>query len=255
MRGLFRIGGASCILVLIAAAERQSEDGQIRGRVADSALSYVRNALIRLMPEESRETRYRVRTGADGTFLLDGIKPGSYAMAAWSPGFRERFVPVIVQTGSTTEVGEIQLQLVSCNAPSIICDDFFTPSTFPDHWPTDNTYSRGEIKLDLGCAVDVDKGKAFSKVTRSVEFRLQSDDSGRLLMMPLHGALLAQPNSAGLSCEGARYSKEAVRVAGLGLGSDLCLRTNEGRNAQIFFTEEVAPNTANLRVTYITWKK
>jgi hypothetical protein len=71
-------------------------------------------------------------------------------------------------------------------------------------------------------------------------------------LKPLNGARISQLGEADSNCGHARYQREAVRIDGLGPGSDLCVRTNGGARSQIFITGEVQPGSEELRLYFVT---
>ncbi|MCU1259771.1 MAG: hypothetical protein JWO80_2656 [Bryobacterales bacterium] len=238
------------------------EDGRIRGEVVDHKSASIPNATIRVMLGTTGSTRYRVRGRSDGSFHLNGIQPGTYTVALSVHGFREKFVDnVVVNTGREVDLGRLPLQLAGCDAPWIICDSISTE-------PAPNTtVVHGEIKLPLECSVDIDKGKLLCPAVRggpspaspttdhSSDFRLHVGSDHHLYLEPQNSARLAEPNSAEADCGGAIFLDRSIRVNGLGPGSDLCVRSSEGRYAHIFFTGEVQPDSRQIEVYYVTTRK
>jgi hypothetical protein len=130
----------------------------------------------------------------------------------------------------------------------------------------DMRYSQGDIRVPLGCAVDIDKGKVLCTVVldgpataspvkdRTTDFWLNVGSDKHVYLEPRNGARLAEPNSAAADCRGAVFLSHRVRVDGLGRGSDLCLRSNGGRYSHVFFTDEVQPDSTQIAICYVTWK-
>ena len=74
-------------LVAVAAAEAQQGGSAIRGRVTDQQQGILPGVAIVVTHAESGTIRETV-TGADGTFLVPGLVPGPYRIAAAAPGLQ-----------------------------------------------------------------------------------------------------------------------------------------------------------------------
>ena len=115
------------------------------------------NASIRAIPRTTGRTIYRCQSESDGAFHLDGIEPGTYTLAVSLQGFREKLIDnLLVTTGREVDLGRVRLDIASCDAPGVICDSFLNEPV------ADTTFSRGEIKIPLGCAVDIDKAECYA---------------------------------------------------------------------------------------------
>ena len=82
---------------------------------------------------------------------------------------------------------------------------------------------------------------------------MRAGSDQRVYLEPLNGAQAAEANSAD-DCQNPKFGDRAVRVDGLGRGSDVCLRTNQGRRSHVFFTEEVEPDSKGISIYYVTRK-
>jgi hypothetical protein len=129
----------------------------------------------------------------------------------------------------------------------------------------------GQLQVHLHCAVDLDSGVCLCMVTldgdgtegpshpagKDDDFRFEPDGS-RLYLQPRHGALLAKPTHvvSGLTgCRAAQYSKGRLRVDGLPTGFSICVRTNEGRYAEVRLEEAIRAGTERVLFSYTTWER
>jgi hypothetical protein len=60
----------------------------VAGRVTDAHGAPIEGALIRLEPDDG--PAITARTGADGSYAIDDVAPGTYAASASAPGFLAR---------------------------------------------------------------------------------------------------------------------------------------------------------------------
>ncbi len=239
---------------LLACMLDGGEAGRVDGKVVDPESQVVAGATIRMLPRGTGLTKYRSHSRSDGVFRIDEVVPGSYIVAVYSPGFRERFLNnVELKAGDSVGLGTITLELAGCDGPGTFCD------YFDGRTPPDDKFSRGDLTLRTGCRVDIDHGRAECGAggdtpngASDFEFRAAAD--GRLYLEPRNGARLAEPNSAHASCRGAVFGGGSVRIDGLGMGSDVCLRSSEGRVSQIFFTAEMRSGDERIAIHYVTWK-
>jgi hypothetical protein len=260
-----RAGTALFIGSLIFSTHALADEvGHVRGQVADSESAAISNAHIRAIPQTTGVTRYRSQSEMDGSFHFDGVEPGTYTVAVSAQGFREKLIgSVLVQAEHEVDLGEVRLAVTSCDAPGVFCDSISTGPTEP---VTDTVFSRGEIRVPLGCTVDIDKGEvtcigvldgppAPSPMRdRSSDFWLNLRSDNHIYLEPRNGARLAEPNSGDANCGGAVLLTHRVRVDGLGPGSDLCLRGNSGRYSHIFFNGEVQPDSKEIVIYHVTRK-
>ena len=248
-------------LLICATPGLAEESGGVRGQVVDTELAALPNAAIRVMPRTTGSTKYRSQGRSDGSFYLDGIEPGTYVVAVSVHGFREKLIDnVLVNTGSEVDLGSVRLVFAGCDAPGVNCDSFSAePATEP-------TFSHGEIKVPLECTADIDHGGVLCTVVldgpastspmsdHTSDFWLHLRSDKHVYLEPRNGARLAEPNSTEADCRGAVFLDRRIRIDGLGPGSDLCLRSNEGRISHIFFTGEVQPDSKQIAIYYVTRK-
>jgi hypothetical protein len=79
----------------------------------------------------------------------------------------------------------------------------------------------------------------------------------RMFLRPQHGAKFSKRivGSANYkACADAIYSRNALRVDNLPVGTNVCMRTSEGRLANITI-HGYDPATFAFTVTYVTWEK
>src|SRR5581483_10823702 len=112
--------------------------------------------------------------------------------------------------------------------------------------------SHGDLALTPGCGADVDKGSSlcfpdWESADRTADFRFTVTEDHQTIFAPKNGARLAEPNSARASCQGAVFLDRPIRVDGLSARSDLCLRTSEGRLAEIFYLSDMDPEIKQIR--------
>jgi hypothetical protein len=62
--------------------EVASATGAVRGRLRDAGGAWAKDALVLLGTTPDTRSPWSVRTGEDGTFRIDGVPPGSYALRA-----------------------------------------------------------------------------------------------------------------------------------------------------------------------------
>jgi hypothetical protein len=75
-------------LTYLGSGYAQTLDATIRGRLEERSGSLIANAVVRVINEETQDTRLTV-SGADGEYTLPALPPGSYRIEAEYPGFRK----------------------------------------------------------------------------------------------------------------------------------------------------------------------
>jgi len=83
------------LLALFSSIAAQTYRGSVRGTVYDPNRDVVPGAEIKLINTETNEAR-EVKTGADGEYTIDAVRPGSYQLEATSNGFRKEVIPLTV---------------------------------------------------------------------------------------------------------------------------------------------------------------
>ena len=102
-RSLWLLPVFLCLLSSFALTQT-SLSGAVAGTARDAHQGAIVQAQISLKNLESGES-FAARTGDSGAFRIAGLKPGSYALKAASPGFADFGpLPVTVELGSITEV-------------------------------------------------------------------------------------------------------------------------------------------------------
>src|ERR1044071_834380 len=128
------------LLVLPQAEAEPEGGGLIRGILTDATGAVLPGGFIRVFQTSSNALITRLRVEPDGTFQTEQLQPGSYTVVAWMKGFSARRLSVVVLEGQKTDMGKIQLEVVSCDAPSVICDDFGIGTR---NRPPDRIHSQG----------------------------------------------------------------------------------------------------------------
>jgi hypothetical protein len=242
------------LIVFAAAAILPAQTGQclIRGEVTDGSHAAIGNAVIHVLTKNSMAVVYSGNAHYDnGTFCVKELSPGTYTVKAWQNGFRaNRVHDVVVRSGETTELGTIQLEVGSCEARGVNCDYFYTPKTFPSKPEPIVEVTRTNLKLPRACGADLAKGKVICPSkgpAKDVDVAFLEED-GVLLLRPANGARIQR------DCDGA-YRDEALRLAGLGKGDELCVTTGKGYESHLFFEgDDVEPNATQLNLWMVTKK-
>jgi hypothetical protein len=80
--------GAVCILLLhlLAVAVYPQATSRVTGTVQDPGRAVVPNAVVTLT-NEAANVSVETKTTSSGTYVLDGISPGSYTLTITAPGF------------------------------------------------------------------------------------------------------------------------------------------------------------------------
>jgi len=133
-----------------------------------------------------------------------------------------------------------------------------------------SVHRQGKLEIHESCSVDLDEGASVCWVTvdgdgteprihargKAYDFWLQRGGKA-LFLVPQNGAVLAIGNlkEAGLQgCATAQYGKGKTRVDDLPRGTYICVRTNEGRYAEMRL-EDAGRVRDGVVVSYITWEK
>src|SRR5437867_2392445 len=95
---LFMLGFA-----LAARLTAQVPTGTITGTVSDQVAAVLAKATVTVTNKDTGASRV-VRTGADGTFSVPSLPPGSYDVLIEASGFQPTISPAEVVTGATTTV-------------------------------------------------------------------------------------------------------------------------------------------------------
>ena len=114
------------------------------------------------------------------------------------------------------------------------------------------------VEVDKGeaaCAAVADGAAAVApKSNGTSDFWFRAGPDQHIYLEPRNGVRLTEPNSADTDCRHGVYRNQAVRVDGLGRGSDLCLISNAGRYSHVFFMAEIEPDAGEVSIYYMTRK-
>lgn len=210
------------------------------------------NAFISVFPKESTLLAFRGNANySDGTFCIAGLSPGAYTIKAWYNGFRGNLVrDVAVRAYETTNIGTVQLEVGSCDAPGVSCF-FITPLNSPSQPDPPVDAARTHLTLPRACGIDLVRGKVICSGSEG------SAEDTDVVFLEEHGALILRPaNGARVQpdCTGA-YRDQALRVEGLGKGDELCVKTENGYISHLFFEgDDVQPDAAKLTLWIVTKK-
>ncbi len=221
-------------------AAQAARVGHVRGVVVDATGGGLRWAFVRVLQPASKSLIARVPADPNGVFQTGALQPGSYVLVAWAQGFGvRRLSPVVVRAGETTDVGTMQLDLASCDAPGMMCDDF-------GMGPPDPFLARGYLELKLDCGVELRNNKCYCpdssgamRQDRALDLRLTKDETG-VYLNAVNGATLSA----------SRESR--FRLDGLGPGDEIWVRTHEGLRSHVFFVDDVERGSPSVRFWHVT---
>jgi hypothetical protein len=246
---------ALCRLLIVLAASTalasDGDDGRITGRIFDYSIqdqgavgAPLPGAIVRLTPVDGGPTLARTRAGRDGYFVLDGVKPGTYAVRMWLQGWREKAVRVDVRQRDPVDVGTVRLD-VAFDEPGVMVD-------CPD--PTCGILSSGHVDLRRECTIDLDAGTSAcgpeTGARKKAGLVLISGEGASLWLRPVNGALMTVPKPGQSDCNGATYANRAIRIDGLGPGNDFCVITGKRRLSHVFFADYVEPDSVQIKLWY-----
>ncbi len=116
------------------------------------------------------------------------------------------------------------------------------------------TFSTGALSVRQTHVFDVDRGVMDQQSVADVWF--QAKTAKDLFLTPRNGAAMSvsgSRNRGRAGCAKARYSKGAVPLAKLPVGTYICVKTNERRIAE-FRINGKAGNPVTLTLGYTSWK-
>lgn len=239
---------ALCFLATAALGTLTAADsGTLRGQVVDRTLAGLSPAMIRVMQAGSGITKYRTRGDLRGNFAIHEMEFGVYTLAVSVAGFREKFIRNINLNASAINIslGKIPLDFAGCDAPTVMCDDISATPTLG------RAHSEGDLALSLDCAADTDDGKVYCRTERKADISIKRTKDNYIHLESRNGATLADAN-APTTCPDSILTRSAIRIDGLGPGSDICIRTSSGRRTQLFLTSEVEPSSKHITFHYVT---
>jgi hypothetical protein len=125
-------------------------------------------------------------------------------------------------------------------------------------------HSKGTLGLGANCAYDLDAGKDMCWIDlppqrdeKTHDFWFQWDGK-RQYFNPRNGAVLAMAGRRAVDlagCRGAHYRTGRLRVDGLPVGSHICVRTSEGRYADVRFETPVNTEPHEMTISFVTWER
>jgi hypothetical protein len=101
MRRLFCAAGLVIVVTTATAAQQTAAEGSVAGHVTDTTLFPIPGVSVTV---SRRDTRREVATGADGEFVINGLRPGVYTVTAMLPGFRTRSQVVQVRAAERQDL-------------------------------------------------------------------------------------------------------------------------------------------------------
>jgi hypothetical protein len=235
---------------LVASPPNQAQSGgTIRGQVLDPMGAVIAKAAVRILDARTRQTIDTVQSGEDGRFTARNLPAGDYLIAASATGFREKLAPIgTAKAGSDTSV-TIHLEVLDCDAPGVNCD-IFTTGPYTDPHPI---VSRHDLSVRGGEAVNLDQSTVASQPADS-DIRLEAQSEG-LFLLPANKALIYQECGTEGACGKGRSTLKSVRIDGLGLGSEFCIKTRTGRCSKIYLTKQVDPGADQATMLVVTREK
>lgn len=108
--------------------------------------------------------------------------------------------------------------------------------------------SSGDVSLRGNQGADLDTGRVAS----GGDLYLRAVTPLLLLLEPSGGARMQIGDRTDRDCAGAHYSADHVRLENLSVGQYLCVRTNEGRIAQVRVTSVTRAPARTLGLHYVT---
>lgn len=238
------------LTALVASPPNQAQSGgTIHGQVLDPMGAVIAKAAVRILDAHTRRTVDTVQSDEDGRFTARNLAAGDYLIAASATGFREKLVPVgTVKAGSDTSV-TIHLEVLDCDAPGVNCD-IITTGPYTDPHPI---VSRHDLSVRGGEAVNLDQSTVTTQPA-AADIRLETQPAG-LFLVPANKALIYQECGTEGACGKGRSTLKSVRIDGLGLGSEFCIKTRTGRCSKIYLTKQVDPGADEATVLVVTRKK
>jgi hypothetical protein len=195
---------------------------------------------IRVYQTPSNTLITRLRVEPDGGFQTGQLQPGSYVVVAWVQGFSARRSSVVILAGQTTDMGKIQLEVGSCDAPGVMCDNFGIG-------PPDRIRSQGYLEVKMDCGVSLRESKVYCPHAPG-----GPKDQAFDVRATREGVAVYFTAVNGSSFLRRRAGKSRIRVDGMGQGDDIWVRTRHGLQAHIFFVDDVEPISQSIRIWHVT---
>jgi len=224
---------------------------QFQGAVTDSEGATISKTTIRVLDGKTRKVVEIAQTDPKGRFNLRDLHPGSYAVTFSSAGFSPEMIEVDTRKIRDGAFQTVRLTARECDAPNEVCDTLSSDNPIPE---PHRVVSRGAMMVGWSDAVDLNERIVVSPTSRSADFQLTENDGG-IYVTPLNGA--ARQSVCGTEFNRRRAKKEtsALRIDGMGEGSEICMETTHGRFSKIYLTHEVQPGDQQIAIYVVTRDK
>ncbi len=222
----------------------------LRGQVYDTSGAVIARATIRVLDASSRSTVQSVHPDQEGRFEVQGLGAGDYLIAVSSPGFTEKLMRVGALRPGDVSFQKVQLEVLDCDAPQVNCD-IITTGPYTDPHPL---VFHGSLTVNRSEAVDLEKGVVPPSGPDAADFNLTTQNGG-LYLTPLNKAAIVEPCKTDARRRKTSGKVDSVRMDGLGLGSEICIRTNRGDFSKIFVQQLIEPGSDQIVLQVVTRAK
>jgi len=236
-------------LAAVMVAGSALANGIVRGVVMDPNSVVIPRSEVRLLPEGSGTTKYRVETGDNGEFIVENVSPGAYVVRAHHVGFMEGAVTATVIDGEIADAGRVPLRLAPCDAPGVNCF-YISASSDPPPPPS----ASGSVALRMDCGVDLDLPTMScpdnaNRVDSRADLQAHAGGGGAIYLTAINGARISD-------CATKSDINQPIRVDGLGPGNDWCVETNAKHPSHVFIGAwwVVEPGAEEVRLWIVTRK-
>lgn len=240
---------ALLLIGLLGCGRLCGQGSAVVGRVVDTSPAGVA-AFVRVVSTETGAVARRVKADEAGAFVMAGLPAGHYTVTAWAPGFRRAEVKgLVLREGERRELGEMVLQVASCDAPGVQCMPVAPAGQKLEISWLERILFQDYRALKVGCGADIDQrepGRCLQG-TALADFRLRRE-GGRLALVAENGARLA---AEGGECGQARYLETRLEIDGMGPGVDFCVKSAKGHEAHVYFTQDVEPGVEEIQLWYV----
>jgi hypothetical protein len=213
--------------------------GSVEGRVVDPTGASIPKSLVRLMPKDSGETKYRTESDDLGSFSFSNVTPGEYVVRASHVGFRESSESLTVRDGKATNARSIKVPIIDCDGPVLDCL-IVTAVNEPLPPVLASPIARGGVGLQIGCALDLDAGASRCEASTRTDLRFVAGEGGKLYLELINGAKLCDSPD------------QRVRVDGLGPGNRWCVATRTHHRSQVYINLSVVEPGADFIGLFFT---
>jgi hypothetical protein len=217
----------------------------IRGRVVDPAGAAIAGASIRALDEASRNTINTAVSDQDGKFSVDGLAAGSYLLVVSAPGFQEKQVRVDREQDGISDLSDLRLEVLDCDAPLANCDRSGAGNDADPH----PVIVKRDMSVNAGNAVDLQNGELVPKASAEADIRVDSA-GGALFLVPLNKAAFTTSGAEG-SC-GKTRNQDPLRIDGLGPAVEIVVVTRHKQCARLFVISEIPPGADQATLHIVT---